>query len=420
MPGRTDHLFRRPRSPHWHARFHFPRSVQAEFGKRMEDVNLKTADRREAEIRCADLLHHHRRRVFAAVNRLRGDHIRVETGHKMTLGVHVFEDGREIVATADTLFIRLPDGTRTQEPNAATFEPYHVFDPGAPFDTVWRGDQQKAIKPKKAPDTSGDIVHLERWIAHKNIGGYLEREARSVWALFRQLTGNKALAECDRDDGRRLARHLLDGGNKTATATKKVGHLCAAVNLAMAEGKLKFNPFSNVVPKLNDSERREPLTEEDMAKIQAGRDEFEAEEWLLFMLCATTGMRRGEAYAIESEKVEAGIRYVIVGSKIDQSLRRVPLPSAVLKLVPAKITEPLFTKDLKNLGRQTLRRMRALGVEKDIHGLRHRAKDRLRAEGVPLDLQYEILGHEERTIAASYGRGSPLPTLRHNIEKIGF
>ncbi|SEH88703.1 Site-specific recombinase XerD [Methylobacterium sp. 275MFSha3.1] len=420
MTGRTDHLFRRPRSPFWHARFHFPRSVQAEFGKRMEDVNLKTTDRREAEIRCADLLHRHRRRVQAAVNKHRGDHIRVETGHKMTLGVHVLDDGREIVATADTLFIRLPDGTRTQEPNATTFEPYYVFDPDQPFDTVWRGDRPKAVRLKKVPDTSGDIVHLERWMTHKNITGYLEREARAVWDLFRRLTENKALTDCDRDDGRLLARHLLDGGNKTATVTKKVGHLCAAVNLAMAEGKLKFNPFSDVVPKMNDSERREPLTDEEMAKIQAGKDVFEREEWLLFMLCATTGMRRGEAYEINAEKVEAGIRYVVVGTKNQQSLRRVPLPKAVMPLLPATIRGPLFAKDLKNLGRQTLRRMRALGVDKDIHGLRHRAKDRLRAAGVPLDLQYEILGHEEKTIASSYGRGSPLPTLRHNIEKIGF
>ena len=174
------------------------------------------------------------------------------------------------------------------------------------------------------------------------------------------------------------------------------------------------------MPNLNDSERREKLLEDEMAKLRAGRSTFKPEQWLLYMLCATTGMRRGEAYSIDREHVEHGIRYVIVGTKTDQSLRRVPLPDAVLPLLPARIDGPLFTQDLKNLGRETLRQMRRLGVTKDIHGLRHRAKDRLRAAGVPLDVQYHILGHEERTVAAGYGHGYPVSVLKDAVEKIGF
>jgi hypothetical protein len=55
-----------------------------------------------------------------------------------------------------------------------------------------------------------------------------------------------------------------------------------------------------------------------------------------------------------------------------------------------------------------------------VHSLRHRAKDWSRAVGCPLNAQYESFGHEEKTIAAGYGVGSPVPLLRKWIDKIGF
>ena len=59
-------------------------------------------------------------------------------------------------------------------------------------------------------------------------------------------------------------------------------------------------------------------------------------------------------------------------------------------------------------------------VRKVVHSLRHRSKDRLRAEGCPLDVQYELLGHETKTVASGYGHGSPVPLLRKWLDKIGL
>ena len=36
-----------------------------------------------------------------------------------------------------------------------------------------------------------------------------------------------------------------------------------------------------------------------------------------------------------------------------------------------------------------------------------------------MDVQYELLGHEDTTVAAGYGKGSPVPMLRKWIDKIG-
>jgi integrase len=54
------------------------------------------------------------------------------------------------------------------------------------------------------------------------------------------------------------------------------------------------------------------------------------------------------------------------------------------------------------------------------YSLRHRAKDRLRAADCPLAVQYELLGHEEKTVAADFGRGSPMPKLKKWIDRLGF
>lgn len=55
-----------------------------------------------------------------------------------------------------------------------------------------------------------------------------------------------------------------------------------------------------------------------------------------------------------------------------------------------------------------------------IHSLRHRAQDRLRTAGCPEDVRWELLGHEKETVAAGYGKGSPVPLLRKWIDKSGF
>jgi hypothetical protein len=56
---------------------------------------------------------------------------------------------------------------------------------------------------------------------------------------------------------------------------------------------------------------------------------------------------------------------------------------------------------------------------KVVHSLRHRAQDRLRAAGCPEDVRWALLGHEERTVAAGYGEGFPVPQLKKWIDRIG-
>lgn len=404
----TGYLYQRPGSTMWWIRFRYP----AEMNLKTVQKSLGTPDKREAEVLALPLIAEHRRRLYDADQRRKGFIRASEMDTFYPLGAFTREDGAKGFGQYKSVTFE-HEGRTWEEENFLTMRP--IMRPVA-ADPDWVPPPPKAKKP-----VDNDHEHIERWIAHKNVNPYLQKEAKEALRLFKELTGGKLFKDADRDDGRKLVAHLFDKlGNKSATVQKKVGHLCAAVNLAMDEGKLKFNPFSSIIPKRDDAKDREKLFEPEMKLIRDGRDTFDREEWLLYMLCATTGMRRGEAYGIEREYVEDGIRYVIVGTKTDQSLRRVPLPDAVLPLLPRQIHEPLFKKDLKNLGRKTLRQIRRLGVKKDIHGLRHRAKDRLRDGRCPLDIQHHLLGHEEKTVAQGYGTGYPIRELKIEIEKIGY
>ncbi len=71
------------------------------------------------------------------------------------------------------------------------------------------------------------------------------------------------------------------------------------------------------------------MLDADVELIRKNRHVFKEREWQLYALCASTGMRREEAYQINREYQEDGIRYVIIRyGKTEQFTRRVPLPYA--------------------------------------------------------------------------------------------
>ena len=218
-------------------------------------------------------------------------------------------------------------------------------------------------------------------------------------------------------------------GLRAKTIEKKIAWLNAAVNLATSEARLKFNPFSSIIPEDKDkTPRRLPLTDADIKQIRRNLDRLDKADQLLVRLLASTGMRLSEAFEIDGEEKERGVRYVIVGKKTEQSLRRVPLPAAVLPYLPKSIKGPLFDRsknaDPSDAASKRLNRFLdncgIVNKRKVVHSFRHRAQDRLRAAECPEDIRWSILGHEEETVADSYGTGFSVPQLKKWIDKIGF
>ena len=274
----------------------------------------------------------------------------------------------------------------------------------------------------KVPTKNGDDAIFETYLQHANVTGYYKREAETVWALFKSLC-DKPLKDATRDDGRKIVQHFEAQGLKSASIRKKIGWLNSAVNLAIKEGRLTFNPFSSIVPKRDDEEKRLPLDDADMRNVKRNFGRLDKSEQLLFRLLAATGMRLSEAFEINSELKERGVRYVVIGHKTEQSKRRVPLPANVLPYLPATIKGPLFHHGPRTASKRLNRFLNDCGIvdpRKVIHSLRHRAQDRLRAAGCPVDIRYELLGHEKKTVAAGYGVGHPMPLLKRWIDKISF
>jgi integrase len=391
------YLYQRPDSGFWWLK------LQAPSFKR---ISLKTTDRLEAEIAAAPHIQEHKARVLAA----RPVPADVAFQREYEPGLHDGPEGGKIFATERELHYLDADGKiRVRGPNRAGLG-FAVPAPGT--------------RPTLAVRTDDDKL-FATYIKDADLDGYYKREAETVWALFKTLTDNKALKDCDRDDGRLLAEHFAGQGIKSATVRKKIGWLTAMVNLAIRDRKLPpFNPFTGVVGKNDDKEARLPLSDADIRECKKNLDRLSESDQLLFRLLAASGMRLSEAFEIDREEIERRVRFTIVGKKTEQSKRRVPFPATVLKYLPAKITGQLFAGDTPAAASKRLNRFLRddcgiTDTRKVIHSLRHRAKDRLRAADCPLILQWELLGHEEKTVGEDYGKGSPVPKLKQWIDKIG-
>lgn len=195
------------------------------------------------------------------------------------------------------------------------------------------------------------------------------------------------------------------------------------VNYAIDEGKFTgVNPFSKVAKKGEDIAERQPLSDEDVDVCLANLDKLSESDQLLFRIMLTTGMRLSEALGIANEKIEEGVRFVIIGKKTKQSKRRVPFPAALLPFLPDKITRPLFAGTSNDASHRLNAWLDSIGIDDPLkvaaHSLRHRAADKLRAVGCPEEYRWAILGHEKSTVAKGYGHGHAVMMLKEWIDKI--
>jgi integrase len=411
MSRKTDYLFLRSGSQNWHIKLQSPTG-------RIEK-SLGTPDRRQAEILSLPMIAEHKAKLLAARPRLE-----TTWQHKYEPGrEHVSPDGGRIVAMERELIHLDANGLITgRTPNGAPAYQL-VGGPLTPRSLAEAYAETFGGTRSKVATKSGDDAILETYLKHANITGYYEREARAVWALYKQLVDNKPLKDATRDDGRKVVAYFEGQNIKSATIKKKIGWLTAAVNLAIKEGRLIFNPFSSIVPKRDDKQTRLPLNESDMKNAKRNLDRLDEDDQLLFRLLATTGMRLSEAFEIDGEMVERRCRFVIVGKKTEQSLRRVPLPAGVLPHLPRTIKGPLFQGDARAASKRLNRFLNEIGIvepRKVVHSLRHRAQDRLRAAGCPVtaDGQYSVM--KKRPLLQATAKAFQFRCLNNGLTRLGF
>jgi integrase len=428
---RPRYLFRRKDSDNWYVRLQPP-------GQRIIERSLGTPDVKAAELAANDLIKRHKQLMYG--RRLaRLPRVTAQWLPAYAPGMHdgFFATERELRDLTTGAIIG---------PNGG---PAELLTP-APSDGIPSFEAYDAAKARPTPAVKGtDDDLLETYIKHNGITGLPEKQARDIWHVFRTFV-NKPLSKCSRDDGRALVAHLEEqaGGEdkiKSATLRRRMVPLIATVNLAIKDGKLTFNPFVSCVPDRDDEDERDPFDENDMALIRANLHRLSENDQLLVRVLATTGVRRGEAFEIDREETENGIRFVTIGSKTPQSLRRVPFPADLLPYLP-KITGQLIPGRMDSAGKRLKKWMYEIGIpgipDPDItdedkapseldkapmHSFRHRAANRLRAAGVPEDVREAVGGwangkmkKTSRKYGNKHGAGYPLSVLKEAIDKIGL
>lgn len=436
MPSvKRDGIFRRPGAPNYSLRLQTP-------GEPAFEKSLGTSDRLEAEIIVyrdyADKIAEHKAKLAARRPRIEATWQRLYEP-----GLHDGPNGERVAATDSELSFYSPDGKLLRtEPNGGPREQLSSV-PRLGLDVPVTIELRNGAH---VPTKSGDDAIMQAYLDHggrnnRGVHGYYRREAEATWKLFRQLTNGKPLKDCDRNDGRKLVAHFLSEGMEPPTIQKRIGWLVSAVNYAIKEGKgnLTLNPFSGIAPKRTVKEKQEarrlPLDPADIELCKRNLHKLSDPDQLLFRLYATTGMRTAEAFQINGEQQTKGIRWVEVGTKTEQSWRKVPFPKQLLPYLPKAFKGPLFGGAKNDLSDAAVKRLAAaaskrlnrflrdIGItdpRKTAYSTRHRAKDILREAECRDEIAEAIFGRDETSTGDTYGEGYPMHVLKKWIDKIGF
>ena len=462
-------VFKKPDSGMWQIRFQYPGYSWVKGYTR----SLRTTDKPEAELRAAPLIYKHNllkemltNWVDATVPKRRC--ATLEMRYKP--GRWPVDDGLGtwVTASQDTLMFDRPGCAPWSEPNVQWAHEHDRLPLSA---HAWRmvahpeyaeeylaGRRRNGFEDDEAPapvrktartKPFGDelLMHVKRWLTDTRKRQAVRNETMHAMDAWRVVTAGKPLKECERADAIRLREFLLET-DKSATVQKKVGFLAAALNYSAEEhGWVGYNPFKRLVTKkfkraLNDAVRTRTFTEDDMAKVRAALATWDDLECVrLWTLCATTGMRRGEAFLIEGEErigAGRGVRCIRIvptnpddSIKNDESERTIPIPADAIPYLPAKIEGRLFKGTPKNVGKRLQEKLRKLGVTgpgKTLRSTRKRAGERI--QNIPINgqyslekIRYEILGHERggRKVADSVYAGEyPKDILKPWIDVIGL
>ncbi len=443
------YLFKRKDSDNWYVRLQPP-------GQNAIERSLGTSDVKAAELAAAKLVHEHKQLMYQRRSIRVARVVHGPWQHEYTPGLHALPDGGHVLATDQLLTFTDAGGKITGTrpnggpeihltgPRLSAAREFKAFDDA--YDGVIGEGPIDDGRPRPAVKGSDDDL-LETYIKHNGVSGLREKQARDIWHIFKTIV-NKPIAKCTYEDGVAIIDHLIEqaGGEegedkkikiKRATLRRRMVPLVATVNLAIKQGKLgelKINPFGGVVgARGEESDKRKRFTEDDMKLIRANLHLLGESDQLLVRLLATTGVRRGEAFEIDREEIEDGIRFCVVGTKTPQSRRRVPFPADLLSHLPPKITSQLIPGRLDSASKRLREWLTEIGItdpaKAPMHSFRHRAKRRLINADVPGPLIDAVGGWanvtKKKNSGDDYGTDDDndvfsITKVKEAIDKIGF
>lgn len=258
------------------------------------------------------------------------------------------------------------------------------------------------------------------------------------------LLGSSTVGALRPPDVHRLIRHLIDGGKSAATVGRIITTLRMALQTAVRDGDLTINVAQVKLPRVS----REPIEAMTPVQAQAILDAAAGDEDIpphpfepVYVLLLGTGMRAGEALGLDWRDVNLDDATVFVRrGKTRAATRTIPLQPFVVKALQRQRAltprygpdEPVFlgsrksriTGGIERLGVSTVshafdRMLAAADLpEMTLHQLRHGCATLLLAQGVPMRVISEILGHANPSMTANVYAHVGADTKRSAMEQL--
>ena len=279
-----------------------------------------------------------------------------------------------------------------------------------------------AIQVVKASDSHPDIsIHLseacELYLRLKGVGKdkvFIRTANRNV-EYVTKLLGDRPLSSYSSNEAAKFRDWCIEQGMGIKTVKRVFSSIRAIVNLAIAEEGLECsNAFAKTYfPEDDKAQSREPLSIEDINKVQSLCRDIDDEMRWLIALISDTGMRLGEAAGLLKEdiKLDETIPHIVLkphpwrSLKTKGSQRCIPLVKESLwaskRLLEASndssFAFPRYCDETgckANSASGGLNKWLHQYVPENcvIHSFRHSLRDRLRAVECPSDIVDAIGG----------------------------
>ena len=305
-----------------------------------------------------------------------------------------------------------------------------------------------AIQVVKASDSHPDIsIHLseacELYLGLKGVGKdkvFIRTANRNV-EYVTKLLGDRPLSSYSSNEAAKFRDWCIEQGMGIKTVKRVFSSIRAIVNLAIAEEGLECsNAFAKTYfPEDDKAQSRQPLSIEDIKKVQSLCRDIDDEMRWLIALISDTGMRLGEAAGLLKEdiKLDEAIPHIVLkphpwrSLKTKGSQRCIPLVKESLwaskRLLEASndssFAFPRYCDETgckANSASGGLNKWLHQYVPENcvIHSFRHSLRDRLRAVECPSDIVDAIGGWTTSGVGHGYGSGYPLDVLGRWMMKI--
>lgn len=230
----------------------------------------------------------------------------------------------------------------------------------------------------------------------------------------------------------RYAAELARTGRKSKTRRNILGDLSTIWKLLEKASAKIQNPWGNLSPIDDDSERGKAFSREEVERVLAAARAVGKDWEGVVTIALHTGLRHGDVAMLEWRQIEGGIIRVTprktqrhgiqtvfpITEPIRQVLDGVEKRGDFIFPLHAEMYEKSRTCHHKLLEFSEV--LKAAGLEGrgfTFHSLRHTAATRLAEAGIGIEIRKRILGHTEDATAERYDHAEHLEEVREAMEK---